>query len=173
MDTGFRKNQVALATIAALGSLALAGAPPVAKAAKVAGRYVAGDFHNHTTCSDGSISMQKLVKKATDKGYTPWGLDWFVQAGHGNSGGTRNCTRTEDSSLDTPLYPYVAGTGPDTTWAQSSGVARYSSAGYSYSWIDCQRHMFWLGAVPDASPFGVTGGVVLCQVVVGPWPVYG
>ncbi len=31
-------------------------------------KYVAGDFHNHTTCSDGSISMQKLVKKATGQG---------------------------------------------------------------------------------------------------------
>ena len=54
------------------------------------GTYVAGDFHNHTTCSDGSISMQKLVKKATDKVETPWGLDWFVQAGHGGNG-NRNC----------------------------------------------------------------------------------
>jgi len=35
------------------------------------GTYVAGDFHNHTTCSDGSISMQKLVKKATDRVDTP------------------------------------------------------------------------------------------------------
>ena len=36
-------------------------------AARIPGSYVAGDFHNHTTCSDGSISMQKLVKKATDR----------------------------------------------------------------------------------------------------------
>ena len=85
-------------------------------ATKTAGRYVAGDFHNHTTCSDGAISLQKLVKKATDKVDTPWGLDWFVQAGHGNSGGTRNCTLTEDASLDTPAYPFIPGTGPGTTW---------------------------------------------------------
>src|SRR5262249_29759527 len=36
-------------------------------APRTPGTYVAGDFHNHTTCSDGSISMQKLVKKATDR----------------------------------------------------------------------------------------------------------
>ena len=52
------------------------------------GTYVAGDFHNHTTCSDGSTSMQKLVKKVTDKTESPWGLDWFVQAGHGGNGKT-------------------------------------------------------------------------------------
>ncbi len=65
------------------------------------GSYVAGDIHNHTTCSDGSISMQKLVKKSTDTTDTPWGLDWFVQAGHGGSG-NRNCTLVEDATLGTP-----------------------------------------------------------------------
>ena len=147
METGFRKKPIALATIAALGSLALAGVAPVAKAAKVAGRYVSGDFHNHTTCSDGSLSLEKLVRKATDKVDTPWGLDWFVQAGHGNSGGTRNCTLTEDSSLDTPLYPYVAGTGPDTTWAQSIGVANVkgdtsSGPGYMWRWQSIQEYEY-------------------------------
>src|SRR5262245_15162860 len=60
------------------------------------GQYETGDFHNHTTCSDGSISMQKLIKKVTDKQETPWGLDWFVQAGHGGNG-NRNCTLVEDA----------------------------------------------------------------------------
>ena len=76
------------------------------------GTYVAGDFHNHTTCSDGSISMQKLVKKSMDKVETPWGLDWFVQAGHGGSG-NRNCTLVEDATLATPAYPFVTGPGSD------------------------------------------------------------
>ena len=137
MEFGFRKSQVALAAIAALGATSLATSPTAAKAAKVAGRYVAGDFHNHTTCSDGAQSLQKLVKKSTDRVETPWGLDWFVQAGHGNSGGTRNCTLTEDSSLDTPLYPFVAGTSPNTTWANSIGVANVkgdTTAGLGYMW---------------------------------------
>ena len=58
--------------------------------------------------------MQKLVKKATDKVDTPWGLDWFVQAGHGGSG-NRNCTLAEDATLSTPAYPTTA-QGPTTTW---------------------------------------------------------
>jgi hypothetical protein len=89
-------------------------------AGKTPGKYVAGDFHNHTTCSDGSISMQKLVKKATDKTDTPWGLDWFVQAGHGGNG-NRNCTLVEDPTLATPAYPFVTGEDANTTW-ENSGV---------------------------------------------------
>lgn len=119
----FSKSQIALAALAALGSAAVI-APDLATAAgKTAGKYVSGDFHNHTTCSDGAISMQKLVKKVTDKtADSPWGLDWFVQAGHGGTG-NRNCTLVEDATLSTPAYPYVAGKGPTTTWANSIGAA--------------------------------------------------
>ncbi|KQP43112.1 hypothetical protein [Pseudorhodoferax sp. Leaf274] len=121
MKNVFKKNPVALAAVTVLATLAIA---PAAHAAKPAGTYVTGDFHNHTTCSDGSISMQKLVKKVTDKTDTPWGLDWFVQAGHGGNG-NRNCTLAEDASLATPAYPLVYaadGTtvvGPNTTWQNS------------------------------------------------------
>ena len=123
MTQFFSKSQIALAALAALGSAAVI-APNLATAAgKTAGKYVSGDFHNHTTCSDGAISMQKLVKKVTDKtGDSPWGLDWFVQAGHGGTG-NRNCTLVEDATLSTPAYPYVAGKGPTTTWANSIGAA--------------------------------------------------
>ncbi len=105
------------------------------------GTYLAGDFHNHSTCSDGSTSLQKKVKKSMDRNAdTPWGLDWFVQAGHGGTG-SRNCTLAEDASLATPAYPYVTGptpfdvrnpanspnpaqyNGPQTTWAQTIGAA--------------------------------------------------
>ncbi len=98
MTFAFSRHQIALAAIAALATTTLATVPSAASAAgKVAGNYVAGDFHNHSTCSDGSISMQKLVNKAT----AVWGLDWFVQAGHGGTG-NRNCTLVEDASLSTP-----------------------------------------------------------------------
>ena len=112
------KTRIAVAAAAALGASALLGVPTVASAAKVAGNYVTGDFHNHTTCSDGSLSMQKLVKKSTDKVDTPWGLDWFVQAGHGGSG-ARNCTLAEDASLATLAYP-VTLQGPTTTWQNTN-----------------------------------------------------
>jgi hypothetical protein len=123
MKLSFNKSQIALAAVAAIGASTMAISPTAATAAgKTAGQYVAGDFHNHTTCSDGSISMQKLVKKSTDKSDTPWGLDWFVQAGHGGNG-NRNCTLVEDATLSTPAYPYVSGKGPTTTWTDSIGDA--------------------------------------------------
>ncbi len=124
MTFKFKKKQISAAVATAIGTLALVSAiaPSMASAEKLPGKYVAGDFHNHTTCSDGSISMQKLVKKSTDKVDTPWGLDWFVQAGHGGSG-NRNCSLVEDATLETADYPYVAGQGPTTTWANSIGKA--------------------------------------------------
>ncbi|MEJ0099653.1 MAG: hypothetical protein WDO12_07925 [Pseudomonadota bacterium] len=124
MNVGFKKTQVAFAVAAAIGGGALAAIAPAAVAAKTPGQYVAGDIHNHTTCSDGSISMEKLIKKATDTVDTPWGLDWFVQAGHGGSNGTSNCTLVEDASLGTPAYPYVAGQGPTTSWLASGATLK-------------------------------------------------
>src|SRR5262245_41856561 len=129
MKLGFSKSKIALAIAAALGATAMGVSPGTANADRgrghdknVDGTYVSGDFHNHTTCSDGSISMQKLVKKATDTVETPWGLDWFVQAGHGGNG-NRNCTLVEDATLSTPAYPFIAGKSPQTTWADSIGAA--------------------------------------------------
>ena len=124
MKFGFSKHPIALAAFAAIGTTALATAPTAALAAgKAAGKYVTGDFHNHTTCSDGSTSMQKLIKKSTDKSAGNYGLDWFVQAGHGGNG-ARNCSLVEDATLDTPDYPFVAGKGPTTTWTDSIGKAK-------------------------------------------------
>ena len=123
MKSRFSQSPITLAAAAALSAVALS--PSAATAApKTPGKYVAGDIHNHSTCSDSSTSMQKLVKKSTDKIDTPWGLDWFVQAGHGGSG-SRNCTLAEDASLATPAYPLVYSTtgvlqGPTTTWQNSN-----------------------------------------------------
>ena len=129
MMSRFDKTQIALAVAAVATVVIAASSPGLAHAAgKVAGRYVTGDFHNHTTCSDGTISMEKLVKKATDKVDTPWGLDWFVQAGHGGNG-NRNCTLVEDDSLSTPAFPYVAGQSPQTTWSDSLGAANIKGDG--------------------------------------------
>lgn len=122
MDIGFNKSQLALAVVAAVSTGA--GLPTIAYA-KTPGQYVAGDFHNHTTCSDGAISMQKLVKKSMDKTDGTYGLDWFVQAGHGGRG-NRNCTLVEDATLATPAYPEVFAAdgvtplGPITTWQNSN-----------------------------------------------------
>src|SRR6185295_5848493 len=121
MNPGFSKTQLALAVATALGAAAITATPRTVNAGEQPGTYVAGDFHNHTTCSDGSISIPKTMNKVFD---TPWGLDWFVQAGHGGNG-NRNCTLAEDASLATPAYPLVYASdgvtvlGPNTTWQSS------------------------------------------------------
>ena len=43
--------------------------------------------------------------------------------------------------------------------------------GYWNSWIDCQRHITWLGGVPCTRPLGLIAGFVFCQLVFGPWMV--
>ena len=71
----FRQTQTAMAVATALGvaamSAANAGGGAASSQPDAAGTYVSGDCHNHTTCSDSSISMQKLIRKATDKNDTP------------------------------------------------------------------------------------------------------
>ncbi len=150
MNPRFPKSQVALAAVAALAAaatLTMADRAVAGKVAgKVAGTYAAGDFHNHSTCSDGSISMQKLVKKATDKVDTPWGLDWFVQAGHGGNG-NRNCTLVEDATLGTPAYPYVAGKSPSTTWTASIGAGALkgdnaAASGNMWRWQSIKEYQY-------------------------------
>jgi hypothetical protein len=124
MKHGYLRSPITLAAVAALGAIASSTAPMQAGAAKVAGTYAAGDFHNHSTCSDGAVSLQKKVAKSMNRNATtPWGLDWFVQAGHGGTG-NRNCTLAEDAAFATPAYPLVtnsSGTllGPNTTWQNS------------------------------------------------------
>jgi hypothetical protein len=111
----FRKSQVALAAVATISTMTAATAPRLAMAQKVAGTYAAGDFHNHSTCSDGAVSLQKKVAKSMNRNaQTPWGLDWFVQAGHGGTG-NRNCTLPEDAAFATPAFPLTT-QGPNTTW---------------------------------------------------------
>lgn len=146
MSPGFSKNRVALAVVAALGVFAMEAAPDAANAAN--GTYVSGDFHNHTTCSDGSISMQKLVKKSTDKVDTPWGLDWFVQAGHGSSG-NRNCTLVEDESLATPAYPLPTFSPPTN--------ANPPPATLSYP------NTTWQNTIPAVQPQGDVSGTAPSQ----------
>ena len=125
MRNGFVLSPVALAAVAALSAAVVVTAPTVAGAAKVAGTYAAGDFHNHSTCSDGAVSLQKQVARSMNRNAaTPWGLDWFVQAGHGGTG-NRNCTLAEDATFATPAYPVVtnaagATMGPNTTWQNSN-----------------------------------------------------
>lgn len=45
------------------------------------GSYLAGDKHNHTTCSDGATSVQVMVNQSV----IAFGLDWLVDSGHGGA----------------------------------------------------------------------------------------
>lgn len=126
MTKHFTRHPLAIAAITAIGTIGALAATGASAQGTRGGTYLAGDFHNHSTCSDGAVSLQKKVKKSMDRTpETPWGLDWFVQAGHGGTG-NRNCTLAEDASLATPAYPLVYaadGTtlqGPTTTWLNTN-----------------------------------------------------
>ncbi|QRG08060.1 hypothetical protein EZH22_06875 [Xanthobacter dioxanivorans] len=56
--------------------------------------YMAGDFHNHTPCSDGRSSVETMVKKAVQS----YGLEWLGAADHGGSS-PRDC-RVDDPEGD-------------------------------------------------------------------------
>jgi hypothetical protein len=134
-----------------ISMLGLQAAPAQAaeKAAnKPAGKYVTGDFHNHTTCTDGTISLKKLVDKSTNT----FNLDWFVQSEHGGNG-ARNCTLAEDPFEPVapalglavpPTYPsggqpVASGKGPNQTWTATIGNAAIKG---DVSGTDAQRNMW-------------------------------
>jgi hypothetical protein len=79
--------------------------------------YVAGDMHNHNTCTDGSVSAGYAIDRSvatgvTAGGGTNFGLDWFTLGNHGGSG-NRDC-RFSDSSANLPG-------DSTTTWNQTLG----------------------------------------------------
>lgn len=79
--------------------------------------YVAGDMHNHNTCTDGSVSAGYAIDRAVARGVAAGGgnnfdLDWFTLGNHGGSG-NRDC-RFSDTSANLP--------GDTTrTWNQTLG----------------------------------------------------
>ena len=91
----------------ALAALALAA--PAAVQASEPQKYLSGDFHNHTTCSDGSTSVRTLI----DKSVLTYDLDWFSQSGHGGSY-TRDC-RFNDPEYDGPA------SGEGKLWVDTIG----------------------------------------------------
>jgi hypothetical protein len=130
-----RQTQLAVVTLGAIFAIAAADASLAAEKAKAkpAGTYVTGDFHNHTTCSDGTLSMKKLI----DKSAGTFNLDWFVQADHGGSS-ARNCTIAEDpfepvapalgipsaNTIASGGQPLSAGKGPNQYWETTLPAGR-------------------------------------------------
>src|SRR3979411_861055 len=79
--------------------------------------YVAGDMHNHNTCTDGSVSAGYAIDRSVATGVTAGGgtnfdLDWFTLGNHGGAG-NRDC-RFSDNSANLPG-------DPTTTWNQTLG----------------------------------------------------
>jgi hypothetical protein len=77
--------------------------------------YVAGDMHNHNTCTDGSVSAGYAIDRSVATGVAAAGgnnfnLDWFTLGNHGGSG-NRDC-RFSDVSANIPG-------DTTTTWSQT------------------------------------------------------
>ena len=85
----WRKHLLAGVSAAAILTVVSAGA--LAQSAAQAPRYAAGDFHNHTTCTDGAVSTTTMIRQSVDT----FGLEWLVDAGHGG-------TSVRDCSLNDP-----------------------------------------------------------------------
>ena len=75
-----------------------------------AGRYMTGDFHNHTAMTDGSTSIDTITDEAVDT----YGLDWYIQSGHG--GGWPRDGRFDDFEYDCEQ------TGDGKSWEYSVGA---------------------------------------------------
>ena len=111
----------------------------VAADAQAQGRYLSGDFHNHTTCQDGSASVQFDIQQAFKNR-----LDWYIDMNHGGSG-NRDC-RFIDPTYSAYVDPIAGRTiegnvvPPATVfWDQTIGAARIkgnviSSGGHRSMW---------------------------------------
>ena len=91
--------------------------------------YVAGDMHNHNTCTDGSVSAAYTIDRAVGTGtFAPsaangaspilpggrnFDLDWFTLGNHGGSG-NRDCRFADTSAILGETT---------TTWDQTLGRA--------------------------------------------------
>lgn len=74
------------------------------------GSYLAGDYHNHTTCTDGAMSVETVVSESL----ITYGLDWFAQTGHGGEG-------PRDCRFDDPEYN-GANSGAGDYWENTVGL---------------------------------------------------
>jgi len=83
--------------LTAAASLGIAGVT----AAQADSPYLAGDMHNHNTCTDGSVSVGYAIDRSVADGSAAAGgsnynLDWFTLGNHGGSG-NRDCRFSDPS----------------------------------------------------------------------------
>lgn len=108
-----RLTALAIAATASLAGVATASAATTGNTP-----YVAGDMHNHNTCTDGSVSVGYAIDRTAGTGTaaaggTNFNLDWFTLGNHGGSG-NRDC-RFSDASAAIP------GDNTTTFWDQTLG----------------------------------------------------
>lgn len=115
-----------------------------AEDASANGRYVSGDFHNHTVCSDGSTSVRTL----TDASLTY--LDWFIQAGHSGSG-NRDCRFDDPSSgLSATQVLWSDTIGNDAIRGLQADGQPQSLTGRMWRWQALQEYQY-----PEVTEGGV------------------
>jgi hypothetical protein len=113
----------------AVASLGLAGVT----AAHAGNPYLAGDMHNHNTCTDGSVSVGYAIDRSVGSGSAASGgsnfdLDWFTLGNHGGSG-NRDCRFSDPSyNANSPLPTSETGSLTDangklraTLWTDTFG----------------------------------------------------
>jgi hypothetical protein len=115
----------------------------------IKGKYLAGDFHNHTPFSDGTPSVPLLVSKAMEN------LDWFAQSGHG--GAYSRDGRYSDPECD------GSGSGEGRFLDETVGAATFKgdNAGTQYNhksmwrWQSLQDYLYpttWQNAITLQKP---------------------
>src|SRR5882724_8433890 len=117
MRTRTKATILLTAASASLGLVDAATANDRGPDREVSNPYVAGDMHNHNTCTDGSVSAGYAIDRAVGQGSAAAGgenfdLDWFTLGNHGGSG-NRDC-RFSDSSANIPG-------DPTTLWTATLG----------------------------------------------------
>jgi len=117
MRTRAKATILLTAASASLGLADVAGAHDRGPDRNDSNPYVAGDMHNHNTCTDGSVSAGYAIDRSVGKGEAAAGgenfdLDWFTLGNHGGSG-NRDC-RFSDSSANIPG-------DPTTLWTNTLG----------------------------------------------------
>lgn len=121
LTVGAARLAVGVSALALSYSFAQAETPAEAIARlATTGSYLSGDKHNHTTCSDGSTSVQVMVNQSV----LVYGLDWLVDSGHGGSF-TRDCRFSDpdySSSAEGVLGNLRNGLGEGQLWVNTVGA---------------------------------------------------
>jgi hypothetical protein len=104
------------------------------------GHYAAGDFHNYSTFSDGSVAIQWLEYESRET----WGLDWFAQSGHG--GQFRRDGRMDDFNYD------CNADGQGDVLANTVGTDKFEGDPTSTGYCDATNMWRWQSLEQPAYP---------------------